>query len=158
MGCGMCAVFCMRDRDIHALVPAPPCNTVNAQTGMHKSAQRHQATVQCIHKLAQTPGLCAGLARINDDIGTSFRNQAIIIAAVTLLATVSVVTGVKVGIRRLSEINFIIAQCLLFVFFFQDDTWYLLNAIVQSLGFYVQWFIQLGNWCNAWVNAPAGAP
>lgn len=49
--------------------------------------------------------------------------QAIIIWSVTLLATISVVTGVKVGIRRLSEINFMFGQVILMVALFQEDTW-----------------------------------
>ena len=48
--------------------------------------------------------LNAGLKRINSDIDESLRNQIIIIWGVTALATASVISGVKVGIRRLSEI------------------------------------------------------
>lgn len=83
--------------------------------------------------------------------------QAAIIWSITLLATISVVSGVKVGIRRLSEINWLLAQFIAFIFFFQEDTWYLLNVLTQSLGFYLQWLVQLGSWCNAFVNSPAGA-
>lgn len=49
--------------------------------------------------------------------------QAIIIWSITILATISVVTGVKVGIRRLSEINFMVGQIILMVALFQEDTW-----------------------------------
>ena len=49
--------------------------------------------------------------------------QAIIIWSITALATVSVVSGVKVGIRRLSEINFMFGQIILMVALFQEDTW-----------------------------------
>ena len=49
--------------------------------------------------------------------------QAIIIWSITVLATISVVTGVKVGIRRLSEINFMFGQVIMMVALFQEDTW-----------------------------------
>ena len=49
--------------------------------------------------------------------------QAIIIWSITALATISVVTGVKVGIRRLSEINFMFGQIILMVVLFQENTW-----------------------------------
>lgn len=67
--------------------------------------------------------LNTGFARLNPAIEESFKNQAIIIWSITLLATVSVLTGVKVGIRRISEINFLMGQFLLLVALFQDDTW-----------------------------------
>jgi hypothetical protein len=75
----------------------------------------------------------------------------------TAIATVSVVSGVRAGIRRLSEVNWLLAQFIAFVYFFQDDTWYLLNVLVQSTGYYTQWLIQLGTWTNAFQNSPMGA-
>lgn len=100
----------------------------------------------------------AGLHRLNADIPNESKEvQAGIIWSITALATISVVSGVKVGIRRLSEINWLLAQFIAFVFLFQENTWYLLNVLVQSLGFYLQWLVQLGSWCNAFVNSPAGA-
>ena len=56
----------------------------------------------------------------------------------------SVITGLKVGVRRLSEICFSIGMVLMLVVFFYDDTWYLLNLYTQSTGYYLQWIIQLG--------------
>ena len=47
-----------------------------------------------------------GINRINTDISESVDNQTIIIWCVTALATISVISGIKVGIRRLSEICF----------------------------------------------------
>ena len=35
---------------------------------------------------------------------------------------------------------------------------YLLNNLVQSTGFYLQWFIQLGNHGDTFVLGPVGAP
>lgn len=82
--------------------------------------------------------LNAGFARLNPAIGVTTTVQSVIIWAVTALATASVVSGIRVGIRRISEVNFIIGQFLLLVVFFQEDSWYLLNNFTQSVAFYVQ--------------------
>lgn len=82
--------------------------------------------------------LNAGLNRLNPDIGVNDDTQTAIIWVITLMATISVVSGVQMGIRRISEVNFSLGQILMFVMMFQEDTWYLLNATVQSIGFYLQ--------------------
>ena len=51
-----------------------------------------------------------GFRRINSNINTSTNNQIIIIWGITALATASVVSGVKVGVRRLSEICFVVGM------------------------------------------------
>ena len=56
-----------------------------------------------------------GINRINSDIAESTNNQTIIIWCVTALATVSVISGIKVGIRRLSEICFGIGKYHVYV-------------------------------------------
>lgn len=79
-----------------------------------------------------------GLARLNPSISVSETVQTGIIWTITVIATLSVVTGVRVGIRRLSEVNFVMGQFLMMVMLLQEDTWYLLNNFTQSVGFYVQ--------------------
>ena len=88
--------------------------------------------------------LNTGINRINKDIALSTTNQIIIIWCVTACATVSVITGLKLGIRRLSELCFSLGMLLMLVVFFYDDTWFLLNLYVQSTGYYFQWIIQMG--------------
>ncbi|KAK3749919.1 hypothetical protein QZH41_017372, partial [Actinostola sp. cb2023] len=85
-----------------------------------------------------------GIHRINDNIEVNTTNQIIIIWCITAVATLSVVSGVKIGIRRLSEICFALGMFLWFYVLFSDDTWYIFNVFVQSLGYYLQWIIQLG--------------
>eukprot|EP00892_Ulva_mutabilis_P009687 jgi/Ulvmu1/7090/UM033_0151.1 len=99
--------------------------------------------------------LNAGLNRLNPDISVSDNTQTFIIWVITLLATISVVSGVKMGIRRISEVNFVLGQILLTVMLFQEDTWYLLNSVVQSIGFYLQNFVQLGTHTDAFEMGPA---
>ena len=53
------------------------------------------------------------------------------------------------GIRRLSETCFGFGMFLMIVSLFMDDTFYILNLFVQSLGYYMQYIIQLGWHCDA---------
>jgi len=91
----------------------------------------------------------SGLNYINPDIAISTTNQVIIIWAITAVATISVITGVGVGIRRLSETCFGIGMVIMLMVFFLEDTWYMLNLYCQSIGFYFQYIIQLGFHCDA---------
>lgn len=56
--------------------------------------------------------LNSGLHRVNSNIGETVTVQIIIIWAITAVATVSVISGLKVGIRRLSEICFGVGENL----------------------------------------------
>eukprot|EP01025_Chloroclados_australasicus_P036704 TRINITY_DN373_c0_g4_i1.p1 TRINITY_DN373_c0_g4~~TRINITY_DN373_c0_g4_i1.p1 ORF type:complete len:504 (-),score=48.13 TRINITY_DN373_c0_g4_i1:825-2285(-) len=85
----------------------------------------------------------AGLQRLNADIPNNIDFQIGIIWVITAIATLSVVSGVKVGIRRLSEITFALGTFIMIAVFFFDDSFYILNLLTQSLGFYIQYFPQL---------------
>ena len=103
--------------------------------------------------------LNAGVHRLNDSFEISTTNQIIIIWCVTACATVSVVSGLKVGIRRLSEICFTLGLFIMLMVFFLDDPWHSLNVLVQSTGYYLQTVIQLGFHTDAFAqlgNAPDG--
>ena len=71
-----------------------------------------------------------------------------IICVITFIATCSVVSGIKHGIKRLSQLTFGLGNALLFSLVYLDNTWYLLNSYVQSLGHYVNYFIQVGFQCD----------
>jgi len=88
--------------------------------------------------------ISGGIARLNIGFELTKTNQIIVIWAITAVATLSVVSGVKVGIRRLSEIAFAMGMLVWFYVLFCDDTWYILNLFVQSCGYYLQWVVQLG--------------
>lgn len=103
--------------------------------------------------------LNTGLNRLSSSIEESTRNQIIIIWGVTIVATISVVSGLKVGIRRLSELCFCLGMFLMLFVFFHDDTWFLLNLYVQSIGYYLHSLLQLGFHTEAFAqlgNAPDG--
>ena len=100
-----------------------------------------------------------GFNRIFDKIEVTVTNQIIIIWCVTACATASVVSGLRVGIRRLSEICFTLGMFLMLIAFFYEDTWHILNVYVQSIGYYLQWIVQLGFHTDAFAqlgNAPDG--
>ena len=63
--------------------------------------------------------------------------QLILIASITLLATLSVFLGLDRGVKRLSEINIILAILLLAFVLFAGSTVFLLQAFVQNVGTYL---------------------
>jgi len=66
--------------------------------------------------------------------------QVAIIWCITALATVSVVSGLKAGIRRISQVCFALGMFLMLTVFFLGHTEFILNLIVQSFGYYL-WFL-----------------
>ncbi|MCD9029823.1 choline BCCT transporter BetT [Luteimonas sp. BDR2-5] len=78
----------------------------------------------------------AGLNYLFDvPVGTT--TQVILIAVITLIATGSVVSGLDKGVRRLSELNMIMAVMLLAFVLVAGPTVHLLQAFVQNTGMYV---------------------
>ncbi|MFP4614775.1 MAG: BCCT family transporter [Thiohalorhabdus sp.] len=72
--------------------------------------------------------------------------QLTIIAVVTLAATASVASGVRRGVRRLSEINLWLAIVLLVLFLVLGPTWQLLGYLLQAGGEYFQTLIGHSFW------------
>ncbi|MBB3185182.1 choline/glycine/proline betaine transport protein [Halomonas fontilapidosi] len=75
------------------------------------------------------------------DVPESLSVQVVLIALVVVLATISVVSGVEKGIRRLSEFNMLLAAALLLFVLFQGDTLHLLDALVLNAGDYLGGFV-----------------
>jgi len=73
----------------------------------------------------------------------STANQIFLIIGITLCATISVVTGVDVGIRRLSELNLTMAVILLLFVFIAGPTVFLLSSFVQGLGRYASSVVEM---------------
>merc|ERR550532_1694121 len=72
------------------------------------------------------------------------------IAIITGCATLSVVSGLNYGIKTLSQTAFILGNFMLCTVFFLDAPWYMLNVMVQSFGYHLQYFLELGFFCDAW--------
>lgn len=85
--------------------------------------------------------------------------QVGLIAFITLVATVSVVTGIDKGVKLLSEFNIIVAIGLLLFVFFAGHPNDLMNLYVENIGTYIRNLPQLtfstgarndGTWMGSW--------
>ncbi|KAG7351478.1 choline/carnitine/betaine transporter [Nitzschia inconspicua] len=86
--------------------------------------------------------LAAGLERVGAiDDATSTRVHVVSIWVITLIATGSVVSGLDVGIKFLSQLGFGLGMVLLWLCLVFNKTNYLLNLMVQETGYYLQWSI-----------------
>jgi choline/glycine/proline betaine transport protein len=70
-------------------------------------------------------------------------HQLMLIAVITLAATISVVSGLDRGIRRLSEVNFGLGILLMIFVFATGPTMYVVRAIVEQFGYYLQHLVEL---------------
>lgn len=108
------------------------------------------ATVATLFGVATSLGL--GVKQVNAGldhlwgIGQSTGIQVILIAAITAVATWSVVAGLDKGIRRLSEINIVLAGMLALFVLFLGPTLFILNATLENIGYYIQFLPQLSTW------------
>lgn len=66
--------------------------------------------------------------------------QILLILLVVALATLSVVSGLDKGIRRLSEFNLLMVAAVVLFVLLQGDTLMLLNALVMNIGDYMAGF------------------
>jgi len=76
-------------------------------------------------------------------------NQLVLIAIITAIATLSVVSGVNRGVKILSEVNVWLSLAILILFLAFGPTRYLLNLYVQSLGDYMSNLIPMSLWTDA---------
>ncbi len=86
--------------------------------------------------------IAAGLERVFDIPGGT-PTQIGLIAVITLAATISVVTGIDKGIRRLSELNITLAGLLLLFVIIAGPTLLLLTAYFDNLGAYITNFFSV---------------
>ncbi|MBM9536518.1 BCCT family transporter [Desulfobulbus alkaliphilus] len=70
------------------------------------------------------------------DVPVSITVQILLIAGITLIAIVSVVLGLDGGIRRLSELNMILAIALVAFVLVAGPTVFLLQTLTQNIGAY----------------------
>jgi choline-glycine betaine transporter len=73
-----------------------------------------------------------------------------IIAVITCIASISVVSGLKRGIWLLSQFAFVMGTFTLVALLFLDNTWFLLNSYVQAIGYYLQYIIVIGFETDTW--------
>ncbi|WP_244240776.1 BCCT family transporter [Luteimonas yindakuii] len=99
------------------------------------------AVLGTIFGLATSLGL--GVIQINTGLSYLFglevnvTMQVVLITVITLIATGSVVSGLDRGVRRLSELNMLMAVTLLTFVLLVGPTTHLLQAFVQNTGMYI---------------------
>ncbi len=72
--------------------------------------------------------------------------QIILITIITGFATTSVVLGLDGGVKRLSEINMILAGVFLIFVLIAGPTVYILSGFSQNLGFYLSNLMEMSLW------------
>ncbi|MCB1199652.1 MAG: BCCT family transporter [Leptospiraceae bacterium] len=80
-------------------------------------------------------------------------SQIIIIACITILALLSLVSGLDIGIKWLSNINMGIALFILIFLFITGPTMYLLGAITENTGNYLIDLIHRSFWTSTYSSA-----
>jgi choline-glycine betaine transporter len=83
-------------------------------------------------------------------IEESQKTQALIILCVTLLATASVVLGLKRGIKMLANIAFGLSFFILLSVLFLDEPWYILNANTSAFGYLLWYLPKISFHTDAW--------
>ncbi len=108
------------------------------------------ATIATLFGVATSLGL--GVSQINAGLNHVFglpentMVQIFLIAGITLIATISVVSGVDKGVKLLSGLNMVIAGILLLFVLLVGPTIFILNGYVENLGNYLNDFFYLGFW------------
>ncbi len=119
------------------------------------------AVISCLFGLATSLGF--GAQQINAGLNYLFNvpqstnMQVGIIITITLIATLSVVSGIGKGVRILSELNMRVAGIFLLLMLILGPTLYILRSFNNGLGYYLNNFISIsffsenGNkWQGAW--------
>ena len=75
-------------------------------------------------------------------VSVSVTTQLLLIAVITTIATLSVFLGLDKGVKRLSELNIILAVVLLGFVMFAGPTIFLLDAYLQNIGAYLDSLVQ----------------
>lgn len=112
------------------------------------------AVVATLFGLATSLGLgvqqvSAGLAHLFN-LPDTLTSQVILITLITLAATGSVVAGLSAGVRRLSEINIVIAGIFLVFMLIVGPSLFIFDSFIQNLGGYVQNFFELSSWTETY--------
>lgn len=111
------------------------------------------AVIATIFGVTTTLGL--GVRQMNTgldwlfDIGVSTATQLSIITVVTIIATCSVVSGVRRGVRRLSEFNLALSVLLLLLFLVAGPTAVLCAMLIQATGDYLDTLLSMTLWTGA---------
>ena len=112
------------------------------------------AVVATLFGLATTMGF--GVGQINAGfnhvfgIANSLPTQYLIILGITLIATISVVSGVNKGVKFLSELNVGVAAVIFIMVLLLGPTAFILTSYVQNIGSYLTNFLDLATWSDSY--------
>jgi choline/glycine/proline betaine transport protein len=112
------------------------------------------AVVATLFGLATSLGLgvqqvSAGLAHLVG-LPDTITAQVILITVITLGATGSVVAGLDAGVKRLSEINIVLAAIFLAFIIAVGPTLFIMDSFTQNVGYYVQSFFEISLWTETY--------
>ncbi len=79
--------------------------------------------------------------------------QVLLIAGITLIATISVVLGVDKGVKTLSEWNIRIAMVLLILVVILGPTVFIFKSYIQNTGAYINSFLELSTWSESYESS-----
>lgn len=109
------------------------------------------AVLSTLFGLATSLGL--GVSQISEGLKFVFDieiSPTLLIIGITLMATASVVAGLDKGVRRLSELNMAVGALLLVAVLLAGPTLFILNSMVENIGFYFQNFASLSFWTESY--------
>src|SRR5690606_34813900 len=95
-----------------------------------------------------TSQINAGLSHLTG-IPDTVWPKVVIITILTAVATTSIVMGLDKGVKRLSNLNILMAVGLMLFVLVAGDTVFLLRQVIQSVGTYAQEIIPLAFWNDA---------
>eukprot|EP00933_Yihiella_yeosuensis_P072197 TRINITY_DN80523_c0_g1_i1.p1 TRINITY_DN80523_c0_g1~~TRINITY_DN80523_c0_g1_i1.p1 ORF type:complete len:845 (-),score=145.11 TRINITY_DN80523_c0_g1_i1:92-2626(-) len=75
---------------------------------------------------------------------------------ITLFATISVICGLDYGIKTMSQTAFIMGNFILVTVLCLDQPWYIFNVMVQSIGFHLQYFVEISFMTDAFAQLGKG--
>lgn len=119
------------------------------------------AVVACLFGLATSLGL--GVQQINSGLNYLFgipfnvNVQVILIVIITLIATLSVVSGIDKGVRVLSELNIKVAFVFMIIIFILGPTAYIIKVFSNSVGMYFNDFIKSSFYISTEKNSWQGS-
>ncbi|MFH6956854.1 BCCT family transporter [Flavobacterium aquidurense] len=87
--------------------------------------------------------LSAGLVSLHLIPESSFGYQIIIVLVVMIIAVLSAISGLGKGVKKLSELNIIMAVLLMLFILVFGPTIYILSTFTEGLGHYISHFISL---------------
>jgi choline/glycine/proline betaine transport protein len=108
------------------------------------------ATVATLFGVATSLGL--GVQQVNAGLNHLFGVpqstfiQVLLIVGITAIATWSVVRGISAGIKLLSQINVYLAGGLMLFVLLLGPTLFIMKALMENIGFYLQNLPQLATW------------